>query len=303
MLTIDNFIKKINIKGQILKKHPVKEYTSFKIGGEADILAIPLDQDELSHLVKLAVTEGMPVTLLGEGANVLVSDQGVEGLLILMRELNRIYVNNDVIVAECGAAMSKVVELAQQYGLSGLEFIYAMPGSVGGSVYMNARCYDKSVSDVISWVEAMDMRGHIQRIDHSPDDFLYKYSPYQENGMIILKAGFTLSRGDVDLIGKKMQTYRNDRIQKGHFKMPSAGSTFKNNRSFGRSSGEIIDSLGLKAYSIGEAQVSTFHANIFINNGNAKAADMRHLIEDVQKIVFKYHGFKLEPEVIFLGKW
>ncbi|MBN2738098.1 MAG: UDP-N-acetylmuramate dehydrogenase [Spirochaetales bacterium] len=304
MLTIDNLIKKINIQCKVLKKQPLKSYSSFKIGGPADILAIPESKEDLCQLVTFCSEQGIPRTLLGAGANVLISDQGVEGMVILTTQLNRIYFpEKNLIAAQSGAAVSRVVEAAQESNMSNLEFLYAMPGSIGGAVYMNARCYDSSISDVVAWVEAINEKGEIKEIRHSPEDFDYKRSPYQKNGQVIFSAAFRIQRGISQEILQKMKSYKQDRINKGHFNFPSAGSTFKNNRAFGQSTGQIIDSLGLKGYSKGDAQISPYHANIFINKQNASASDMRSLIEEVQKKVQIAYGFNLEPEVIYLGRW
>jgi UDP-N-acetylmuramate dehydrogenase len=188
-------------------------------------------------------------------------------------------------------------------GLAGLDFLYAMPGSVGGAVWMNARCYGSSIIDVLHSVDVVTPEGTAETYEPREGDFGYKVSPFQTNEAVILAATLRLRREEPAAIWTRMREHEEDRSTKGHFSGPSAGSVFKNNREFGSPSGKIIDSLGLRGHQVGGARVSDRHANIIINTGNATAADIRTLIEYVETQVREQLGLQLEREVLFAGDW
>ena len=199
--------------------------------------------------------------------------------------------------------MSEVSWLAASAGLAGLEFIFSMPGSVGGALWMNARCYGSSISEVLDWVEIINKDLEIVRFTPSDDSFAYKVSPFQKTNDVILSAGFRLREGDKDSLFREMESNRADRERKGHFVAPSAGSVFKNNRAFGDPTGKIIDRLGLRGYTIGGAKISDYHANMIVNTGGATAADIEALVRLVARRVREELGFTLEREVIPVGEW
>ena len=303
MNTVRKKLEKINISGSICFDEPMALHTTFRVGGPADIFITPSGIDDLKLILPWAQRENLPIFPLGAGANILVSDRGIRGLVINLSGLNEMTLHGEVLVAGAGVEINKLVEKAADASLSGLEFIYGMPGSVGGSVWMNARCYGISLSDILKWVENLDPDGRITRYEKREEDFSYKRSPFQGSRSIILRSAFLLQKGSPEKIRKEMEAHRSDRKRKGHYLAPCAGSVFKNNRDFGEPSGKIIDSLGLKGYQIGGARVADFHGNIIINNGNAQAADIRNLIEFIQKEVFESRGFMLEPEVLYAGEW
>lgn len=278
-------------------------HTSYKVGGPADFFVVPHSTIDVEKAVKAAAGLEIPYYILGGGSNILVADKGIDGMVIDTTGLDEITVDQTRITAQAGAPVSDVSAAALRHGLSGLEFVYYLPGTVGGAVFMNARCYGKSMCDVLLAVTYLSSGGELRSMDVRPEDFAYKSSPFQTDGGIILTAQLKCSPGNVDSIRRKMEAYREDRSAKGHFKAPSCGSVFKNNRIFGEPSGKIIDSLGLKGYSIGGAQVAPFHGNIIINTGGASAADIRSIIEFIQKTVLQKRGFKLEPEVQYIGRW
>ncbi|MCQ2604889.1 MAG: UDP-N-acetylmuramate dehydrogenase, partial [Spirochaetia bacterium] len=175
-----------------------------------------------------------------------------------------------------------------------------LPGTVGGALYMNARCYGQSISDVLAETYYLDRAGKYACLRTSSSDFDYKISPFQKNGGIILEAVFSLETGNSEVIKIEMEKYRKDRIGKGHFEYPCAGSVFKNDRNFGEPTGKIIDSLGLRGYSIGGAKVSEHHANIIVNAGNATAADIKALVSYVADRVHEAYGYTLEREIIYV---
>jgi len=177
-----------------------------------------------------------------------------------------------------------------------------MPGSIGGAVWMNARCYEKSVSDVLLETEILDENLQRKTIPFKSEDFSYKKSPFQNGKSLILSARFAVQfRNSID-IRRSNASFRQDRLDKGHYRFPSAGSAFKNNRDFGDSSGRIIDQCGLKGLSMGGAQVAPWHGNIIINTGNATAEDIKNLMKEMARRVKEERGFDLESEILFVGE-
>jgi len=278
-------------------------HTSFRIGGAADLYLVPQDAEELASALTVSRRAGVPCFLLGGGTNILVADRGVRGVVIDLSRVSRIEPAGECITAECGAEISRVSETALQMGLAGLEFAYALPGTVGGAVWMNARCYDREMSDVLRWVDWIDAAGIRRRLTIDPKEWSYKRSPFQGNDWLILQAGLVLSHGEPAEIQARMSDHREDRERKGHFRYPCAGSVFKNNRSFGAPTGKLVDSLGLKGRRIGGAQIAPYHGNIIINTDGATAADVRGLIELVEGEVRSQLGFQLEREVLLVGDW
>ncbi|MFP4562671.1 MAG: UDP-N-acetylmuramate dehydrogenase [Spirochaetia bacterium] len=291
------------MRGIILFDEPLARHTTFEVGGPAEVFTVPQDIEELKKLLDIARKAGVPVTVLGTGANVLAADRGIEGITLHLGGFSGCAAEGNLLTAGAGLPVHDAAVRAADCGLSGLEFFYSMPGTVGGAVYMNARCYGSSAADLLKSVKVLspDMSVVLKTI--SQEEFDYKVSPFQTSGELLLEAEFELIPGDPDEIRKRMRFYEKDRAAKGHFDMPSAGSVFKNNRSFGRPSGAIIDSLGLKGHRVGGAMISPKHANIIVNTGDATAADIRTLIEDVKDRVYSYYGYKLSEEVIYIGEW
>lgn len=314
---------------------PMSAHTTFRVGGPADLLVSPASVDELCAIINLFNDSPIPVSILGGGSNLLVSDRGIRGVVVSLDELHSIErlkpdqlspdqqsagtsLSEKIVVRSgAGASMNQLTDWCAEQSLSGLERFAGLPGSVGGAAFMNARCYELSVSDVFFSAEVLSFRGGsciIEEICYDLDDWDYKKSPFQdknsadsllfgENDRIILSVSFSLGSGNAEQIRKEMNTYITDREEKGHFKFPSAGSMFKNNRAFGMPSGKIIDEAGLRGYQVGDAQVAPWHGNIIINRGNARAEDLRLLVTNIQKQVFDKTGFLLEKEVIFAGEW
>ncbi len=300
-------IKNINIEGKLEFNSPLAELTTFKVGGPADILAVPASEADTLSLISWAEESRTPWMILGGGANVLVSDQGIRGLVILSSGLNGIRLEKNLLVAGPGSAISDVSAFAADHNLAGLEFIYSMPGSTGGAVWMNARCYGGEISEILAWVDYIEVDGAggalRQRLVPGDGDFAYKISPFQARRRIILDSAYNLQDGNSRQLWKTMKEFQADRQSKGHFAAPCAGSVFKNNRAFGAPSGQIIDSLGMRGTVIGGAKISDQHANIIINRGNASARDISDLMDLMQQRVIDELGFDLEPEVLRIGQW
>lgn len=281
------------------------KHTTFKTGGSADFYIAPSSVDQAQYIIKALKKTTFDIFILGGGANILVSDKGIRGVVIDTVNMKSIHldIETGIAVADSGAPISLLAETTAEKGYKGPENFHGMPGSVGGALYMNARCYEKEIADILIWTDIISTNGDIERILFSSNQWSYKKSPFQKNHPFILRAGFKIEPARSTDLAQRMAYYKDNRTQKGHFKFPCAGSTFKNNRAFGKPTGKIIDSLKLKGYSIGDAAVSDFHANIIINKGHATSSDIRLLIEDIQTRVKKNTGFELEPEVEFVGEW
>ena len=297
-------MRKININGSLHFNEPLYLHTTFRVGGPADIFFQPKTSDEIVPVLKEAVKNTIPVFFVGEGSNILVSDAGIRGLVIDLSTLRSVHVLDSIITAESGAEISRVAEIAADYHLAGMEFIFAMPGTVGGALWMNARCYGTSIADIVEHVEILDNNYCKKTLYPEDMEFGYKSSVFQKQNNVILSAAFRLrSQSSNDEIKAKMARYRRDREKKGHFRFPCAGSIFKNNRNFGAPTGEIIDRLGLRGYTIGGAKISDLHANIIVNTGTASATDILQLIEFIEKRVRTEYGLELEREILLVGEW
>ena len=281
---------------------PMSAHTSFKTGGPAGIYCSPADSSELAAVLGAARDSSYGFFILGGGANLLVSDKGIPGLVIDMKNFSGMDISPDGIASlGAGAIVDNAAEYARDAGFSGLDSFYGMPGSIGGAVWMNARCYGRSVSDILVSVDYLDSNLLPQTLEPETGDFDYKISPFQGMEAVITKARFRLEAEEQDSITERMNSNRSDRESKGHYSGPSAGSVFKNNRAFGKPSGAIIDSLGLRGYSVGGAKISDSHANIFINTGTATSSDIYTLIMQTIEKVREAYGITLEPEVQLIG--
>lgn len=282
---------------------PMSGLTSFQVGGPADILLIPRTFQELYDCLTVCRQEGVDVFLLGGGTNLLVSDRGIRGAVLLLTGLAEIRVEGVQLVASAGATVGKVCEVAAAHDLSGMEFLYGLPGTIGGALWMNARCYGGEMSDLCVSAGLLTPDGASRRIIPCHNDFSYKKSPFQGLDGCITDVVLQLKEGEQQAIWADMEHNYNDRVQKGHFQAPSAGSLFKNNREFGAPTGKILDELGLRGHVSGGAAIASFHGNIFINNGNAKASDILDLIVLSVETARAKRNIQLEPEVRFVGDW
>jgi UDP-N-acetylmuramate dehydrogenase len=285
---------------------PMKEHTTFKVGGKADCFLRASGENFpyfLMSLLSNAKKEEVPVFILGGGANVVVSDNGIRGIVLSSGAWKGSFAEGGQLHFKSGNTMDETADFAAELGFTGLEFLAGMPGTIGGALFMNARCYGSEIADVLSWAELIDFGGEpeIKLVPADKNDFGYKLSPFQGKDNFILTAAFKLKQGDKEEIKNKMASYRKDRKDKGHYLFPCAGSAFKNNHAFGKPTGLIIDELGLKGFSIGGAQIAPFHGNIVINTGNATASDIKKLMDEIGRKVKEKTGFTLEPEILFIG--
>lgn len=295
--------KIINIIGanNVNESEPMKNHTTFRVGGNA-LVYVSVDREEKAvELIRLLSTYGVPYFILGNGSNILVSDNGFDGVIIeIAKNLSNISICDDKITAEAGALLVKVANEAYYNGLSGLEFASGIPGTVGGAVVMNAGAYGGEMKDVITKVKLYDIDNDeivIKSVDEM--DFSYRHSIVKDKSYIVLEVEFRLNKKDKEEIKTVMDELKAKRIEKQPLEYPSAGSTFK--RPEGYFAGKLIQDSGLKGYSVGGAQVSEKHSGFVINKNNAKAEDIYKLIQDVKDKVYKDSGVMLEEEVILLG--
>ena len=284
---------------RVRQDQPMDRYTSFRIGGPADILFLPETAEEIIMAQALANEDGVPVTIVGCGSNLLVSDEGIRGLVILLgKPFSHIEVQGNVIHAQAGARMSALANAALSNGLAGLEFASGIPGSVGGGVYMNAGAYGGQLSDVIVEVE-MIRDGMVVRVPAAEMDFGYRHSAAMDEGGLIVGATFELRSGDPADIRALMDDLNGRRRDKQPLEYPSAGSVFK--RPEGYFAGALIEQAGLKGCRIGGAEVSEKHAGFIVNRGGATAKDVCDLVAHVQHTVQEKFGVWMETEIRFIG--
>ena len=284
----------------VLWDEPMKNHTSFKIGGPAAALCVPKDRRQLRELVGFVQREGVDSWYIGNGSNLLVSDEGLNGVAILLDSGfdGEIEVDGTVLLAPAGKKLSAVCAAACAAGLTGLEFAYGIPGSVGGAVYMNAGAYGGEMKDRLLWVEYLAPTGEIVRLQQEQLSLSYRHSRFMEEGMqgsCIVRAAFGLQRGEKAAIQSEMDRILNQRRQKQPLEYPSAGSTFK--RPQGAYAAQLIDECGLKGFTVGGAQVSEKHAGFVINTGKATCADVLELTRQVRECVQEKTGYLLELEV------
>lgn len=287
---------------QVLLHEPMKEHTTFKIGGNADYLIFPADVEQAAHILRLIARYEIPLTILGNGSNVLVLDRGIRGAVVKFNHpMSSIRVEGERIVAGAGALLKDVSAAAADAGLTGLEFACGIPGSIGGAIFMNAGAYDGEMKNVADTVRTVDREGRIHTYSRDELDLGYRHSRFQDNGEAIVEVELCLEPGDSSAIRAKMDDFTQRRESKQPLEMPSAGSTFK--RPKGYFAGTLIQETGLKGLQVGGAQVSTKHAGFVVNaTGNATAADVRGLIHEVQQRVYEKHGVMLHPEVRIIGE-
>ncbi len=299
--TLSELVKKININTKILLNETMKNHTSFNIGGPADIFISPKTMEDLINIYTFCIEQEIPFFIRGEGSNILVSDRGIRGIVINTGLITEFELDNDIITVTAGTNISKLAEKTAGMGLSGIDNFYYMPGTVGGAIWINARCYGVSISDSLLFVDVINKSLEKKRVHIDKNQYDYKKSPFQGSKSLILKAGFKLKKGNPVELLKKINGHKEDRYKKGHFDFPCAGSVFKNNRLFGMPTGKIIDALGLKGKVAGKAKVLEKHGNIIVNTGGAAAKEVIELIKLIKYKVKEQYNFDLEEEIIQVG--
>ena len=300
----------------LLQDEPMKKHTTFRIGGSADYYAEP-DMSQISKLIEMAKACDMPVTVIGNGSNLLVGDKGIRGLVIgIGKGLSEIDVteavaqqstaqdltaqdNGHIITAGAGAILAAVAAKAAEASLSGLEFASGIPGSVGGAVVMNAGAYGGEIKDVLLDAQVLTQDGEFLTLTAEELELSYRHSCIFEKNYVVVSARFAFEKGDADQIRGRMDELAKARREKQPLEFPSAGSTFK--RPEGYFAGKLIQDAGLKGYTVGGAQVSEKHSGFVINRGGATAEEVVFLIKQVQKKVMKQFNVMMQPEVRFVG--
>ena len=296
----NEWIRKLGEQVEILVAEPMKNHTTFRIGGPADALALPKTPEEVAEVVRFCHEHAQPYYVLGNGSNLLVSDEGYRGIVLqLYRNFNDIQVNGEMITAQSGAMLAAVARTAYQNGLTGLEFASGIPGTIGGAVVMNAGAYGGEMKHVLREVTVLTKEGEVLAIPAKALELGYRTSVIPKNGWIVLGAVLQLKKGDPEQILARMEELKEQRITKQPLDLPSAGSTFK--RPEGYFAGKLIMDAGLRGFTVGGAQVSEKHCGFVVNRGNATAADVWKLICEVKRRVKEMTGVELEPEVKLLG--
>ncbi len=280
---------------EIRENEPLKNHSSFRIGGPADIMCLPKTAEELAALYRALLDMEARLFVMGNGSNLLFADEGFHGVVIKTSGLNEVVLAGENLVrAQCGALLSQTAVFARKNALSGMEFAHGIPGSVGGAVMMNAGAYGGEIKDVAAETVYLDAAGELCRVSGEAHEFAYRHSRFKE-GEIIISCDFLLQQGNEAEIQNKMSELAAKRKASQPLELPSAGSTFK--RPVGGYAAALIDQAGLKGLSVGGAQVSEKHAGFVVNTDGASCADVLALMDKVKEAVFKASGIELEPEV------
>lgn len=300
----DQFLTELqNVMGGfgIFMEEPMKKHTTFRVGGPADVLVQP-DETALAAILALCRQYHVPYSFIGNGSNLLVGDKGIRGVVIEMTDpMGNIEVDGTKITAQAGAMLSKIANTAASNGLGGMEFAAGIPGSVGGAVVMNAGAYGGEMKDIIEKVYVLDENGAQLELDRDALDFGYRHSCIPKKKYIVTKVVLELVPRNEAEIRSEMKELNEKRAEKQPLQYPSAGSTFK--RPEGYFAGKLIMDAGLRGYQVGGAQVSEKHCGFVINKGDATAADICQLMQDVSDKVQAQFGVVLEPEVKMIGEF
>lgn len=287
-------------EGRILEGEALANHTSFRVGGPADYLLMPARKEEIKEAIQLAKAQKVPFFVIGNGSNLLVSDQGFRGLIIQIgKGFQEVEVEGNKIHAQAGALLSGVAKKALEHSLTGFEFAAGIPGSFGGAVCMNAGAYGGEMKQVLESVELLTSEGEFITLAAQDMDLSYRHSCVFDKEYIVIGATIRLESGDQEAIKERMAELAQARREKQPLEYPSAGSTFK--RPEGYFAGKLIQDAGLKGYTVGGAQVSEKHSGFVINKGGASAEEICFLIKQVQKKVLDAYGVFMETEVRFLG--
>ncbi len=302
--SLENRLKLIAGDSNVRCDEPMSSHCTFRAGGTAKYYVIPDEYTKVRDILRLCVEENIPYYVIGNGSNLLVQDDGFDGVIIeIDSSLAEIEINGNEVVAKAGAKLSKIAVKALNESLTGFEFAHGIPGNLGGAVTMNAGAYGGEMKDVLKWVKVLDNNGEMKTLKAEELELGYRTSIIVKEKMIVLEACIELHKGNRDEIEKHMKELMAKRKEKQPLEYPSAGSTFK--RPEGYFAGKLIQDAGLKGYRVGGAMVSEKHSGFVINYDNATATDIINLMKDVRKKVYEEFQVTLEPEVKILPavKW
>lgn len=298
---MDSELKDLFPADRIKINEPMRDHTSFKVGGPADYMVTPENLEELEKVIAFCRDKKLNFFILGLGSNILVRDKGIRGIVVkLGNGFKNVTIDGEQISAEAGISLSDLAREAAGHGLGGLEFAEGIPGSLGGAVVMNAGAYGGEMKDILMEVTAISQDGDIKKYFPDEMSMTYRKSTFQLNGDTVISAVLKLHKDNVESIQARMEDFARRRKEKQPLEYPSAGSTFK--RPPNHFVGPMIEELGLKGYQIGGAQVSTKHAGFIINAGNATASDVLALIDFIQKRVKERYSVELQPEIKVIGE-
>jgi len=300
---MEELIKKLNAvmaAENIRLNEPMKNHTSFKVGGPVDILLMPQTKQEVGEALAICRESAIPLYVIGNGSNLLVQDGGVRGIILQTKGLKQVTVQGETLMAEPGISLKDLADIALEEELTGLEFASGIPGSLGGAVTMNAGAFDGEMKNIIESIEVITENGNINTIPVEACDFGYRKSVLQKYNWVLVGINLALKKGDYHEIKEKMLDFNTRRQDKQPLEYPSAGSTFR--RPEGYYAGKLVQDAGFRGYSIGGAQVSEKHSGFVINKGDATAADILGLISTIQAGVKEKFGVDLKTEVIVIGE-
>lgn len=299
-------LREICPANHVFEKAKLSEYTSFKTGGPASVLVRPTNVEELKNIIGFVRSEAVPYYIIGNGTNMLISDEGFKGVIVVLKDMSGDIVFSKTedpelvaVSTSAGCTLARFASEAASKGLSGMEFAAGIPGSVGGAVVMNAGAYGGEIKDILDFADVLDENGDVLRLSNSDLRFGYRKSIIQEKNLIVLSVSFILKRGDEKSIKAEIKELNERRREKQPLEFPSAGSTFK--RPEGLFAGKLIEDAGLKGFSVGDAKVSEKHCGFVINSGKARSSDIYELISQVIERVYEKSGVVLEPEIKLLG--
>lgn len=299
-----NFYEKLielTAEDRVFKDEPMSKHTTFRIGGPADYLVLPT-AEEIISILTLANDYEVPVTVIGNGSNLLVGDKGIRGVVLeISKAIDFIKIEEKYVTVGAGTMLARAANAAADASLGGMEFAAGIPGSMGGAVVMNAGAYGGEIKDILVSADVLTKEGKRLTLSNEELDLSYRHSCVPENEYIVLSAQLKLQDKPEEEIRALMAELRDKRIEKQPLEFPSAGSTFK--RPEGYFAGKLIQDAGLRGYSVGDAQVSEKHCGFVINRGKATASDMIKLMDDVKKKVMEEFNVKLEPEVKMIGEF
>ena len=299
-VSIYDYIEKIVPQENILFDEPMSRHTTFRVGGAAKCLIKVNNKEQMKKLIPYLHMTGQNFFILGNGSNLLVGDKGYSGILVKLGEgMESVTVEGERMKISAGTLLSKAASAARENELTGMEFASGIPGTVGGAIVMNAGAYGGEMKQIVESVEVMNMEGEILVLDNDTMEFGYRKSVIKSRPFIVLETVLCLQKGKQEEISSKMEELSRLRREKQPLEYASAGSTFK--RPEGYFAGKLIMDAGLRGFSIGGAKVSEKHCGFIVNSGNATAADIREVIDEVQKCVNAKFGVTLEREVIYLG--
>jgi len=290
-----------NLKGELYCSEPMKKHTTWRVGGPADILIVPKSKADVAFVTSYAGKHSIPLYVIGNGSNILVLDGGIRGIVLkLAGGLNQVNVAGNKVIAEAGIRLPALAKKVLQHGLSGLEGLSAIPGTLGGALIMNAGAHGDSIGQLVKKVTCMSYQGNILTLEESQLHFTYRQSSLAQQNLLVLEAELTLRPDDPGLIKVRMEKCQKERMERQPLNLPNAGSVFKNPA--GYAAGFLIEKGGAKGLRKGGAQVSEKHANFIVNVGNASAQDILELITCVQEKVYQAFNIMLETEIKVLGE-